>query len=280
MLQGPSVVQVGRVRAVFWGRDATVAATLADEADRERTFPGITDLPNYPIRLVIVRSEARYDSITRDRLPAWSGAAAFPGMHTIVLKLNSGDPHQVLRHELAHLALHQVASVVPRWFDEGYAAYAAREWGRLDALSVSWALVRGDPPTLEQLNHDLRAGPARAEAAYAFATTAVLYLARLGGDRGLGPLLTNLHETRNFDAALRMTHLMTAAQFQEAWLKDLRTHYGWLRFLTSFAVFWGVIGAALIAVWIGRRRRDRARRAALDQGWSVPDVLADDERPA
>lgn len=271
------MVRVGRVEAVYWGRDASIAAALAEDADEDRHFPGMPSLPAYPIRLIVTRSAARYDSVTHGRLPSWSGAAAFPAANTIVLKLDGDlDPHATLRHELAHLALHHLAVAIPRWFDEGYAAYAAGEWGRLDALTVNWELVRRGPPTLRALDHQLREGSERAEAAYALATTAVMYLARLGGARGLGPLLTNLRQTRDFEVALRQTHLMTMAQFETAWQADVTGHYGWLRLLGSFTVFWSIVGVVLLSLWGLRRRRDRARRAALDEDWVIPADETDD----
>src|SRR2546422_11263701 len=71
------------------------------------------------------------DSLTRGRLPRWSQGAAFPDAGTIVLLTvrPSDRPTVALRHELAHLALRwHVGRYVPLWFEEGYAAVAAREW--------------------------------------------------------------------------------------------------------------------------------------------------------
>ena len=58
---------------------------------------------------------------------------------------DAGDPREVLRHEVAHLALHEfLGEAPPRWFDEGYASFAAREWTREDALATNLALaIRG-----------------------------------------------------------------------------------------------------------------------------------------
>lgn len=266
---GPRAVQVGKVQAIYWPGDQNVATALADEADRATDWPGIPNPPHFPVRLFVVRSEARYDSITRDRLPSWSGAAAFPAMHTIVLKLD-GDPRVTLRHEMAHLVLHHIAPAVPLWFDEGYAAVAAGEWNRLDVLTVNLALARGAVPTFASLDRSLRAGATEAEASYALATTAVLFLQRLGGERGLTPLLTNLRETHNFETAVRRTHLVTVDQLEKLWQHDLRSRYGWVTFFTSFTVFWGGIGLGLVALWGWRRRRDRERRDHLDDDWTLP----------
>jgi hypothetical protein len=57
---------------------------------------------------------------------------------------------------------------------------------------------------------------------------------------------------------------------EAAWHRDLRRRYGWLLLLTSFTMFWGITGLVVGIVWWRRRRRDRVRRAALDDGWEVP----------
>jgi hypothetical protein len=171
---------------------------------------------------------------------------------------------------LAHLVLARAAPRAPLWFAEGYAARAAGEWGALAALDVNWALARGHPPDYAQLDRELRAGVSHARAAYALATAAVLYLERLGGDRGLAPLLANLATAPDFETAVRRTHQMSLDQLEAAWQRDLRRRYGWLLLLTSFSVFWSAVGLVVGVVWWRRRRRDRVRRAALDHGWEVP----------
>ncbi|MFQ6044873.1 MAG: peptidase MA family metallohydrolase [Gemmatimonadales bacterium] len=265
---------VGRVTAYYWSGDGAAATALAELADRAGPWPGIPDVSNRPIRILLAPSEELFDSLTRGRLPEWGAAAAFPGGNTVVIDLSAGNPMRVLRHELAHLALHSRVRYVPRWFDEGYAAWAAGEWDRVDALRVNWALLRGAVPSLEELDRYLVAqGPARAEAAYALSTTAVLLLDRLGGDRGLEPLLSALEHTVDFDGALRQGYRITLGQFEDRWRRDLKRRYGWLLFFSSFAVFWGLVGTALMALWFWRRRRDRARRAALNDGWVISEEL-------
>jgi Peptidase MA superfamily len=262
-------VQVGRVTAVYWPGEGTAAAALAEFADETDDWPGIERPSQRPIRLIIVRSARRFDSLSAHRLPPWGAGATFPASRTILLRLE-GDPRQVLRHELAHLALHDAVPRVPLWFDEGYAAVAAGEWGRLDALMMNWRLLAGRPPTLDEVTRDLRQGLATAQTAYAFATTAVLYLERLGKDRGLQPLIQNLAVEGDFDRALRTTYGMTEAQFETDWRAELRGRYGWLLVFASFATLWLLVLATLAVGWRYRRRRDRLRRQALDEGWVVP----------
>jgi Peptidase MA superfamily len=268
--QGPQTVQVGRVTAVYWPPHGGIATSLADWADHAVSFPGIPGPHDYPIRLVVARNTAVFDSITEGRLPSWGAGAAFPATNTIVVTFGR-DVRQILRHELAHLALRNYVRRVPRWLDEGYASLAAGEWQRLDALQVNWALVRGAAPSLAQVNRDLQSGAARADAAYAFATTAVLLLERLGRERGLEPLLESLHRLPDLDRALRETHGITLGQFEQEWRADLRRRYGWLLILSSFSVFWSIVGGGVVFIWWRRRKRDRVRREALNEGWVVPE---------
>ena len=267
-LQAPITVEVGSVRVVAWEGDEVLATALAEFAHAVPPWPGLPPLDPFPVQLFVTRSRARFDSITRGRLPGWSGAVAFPATNTIVL-LVQGDPRPTLRHELAHLALHRAVPGVPLWFSEGYAALAAGEWDRLDALELSWALVSGTLPGFEGLTRELRSGPSGARAAYALATTAVLFLQRLGNEHGLGPLLAAVRTERDFERGLRRAHLVTLAQFEALWHRDLRRRYGWLRLVTSFTLFWALVAGLVGLVWWRRRRRDRVRRAALDEGWIV-----------
>lgn len=274
-LQGLEVVDVGRVTVVFWPSDMAEAVAMAEFADRTTNWPGIEAPSQHRIRLIVAPDNRILDSITAGRLPEWGAGAAFPGTNTIVV-VSGRSSRQVLLHELAHLALRNSVGQVPRWFDEGYASLAAGEWNRLEALRVNWAIVRGRVPSLRTVNLDLRAGAVRAESGYALATTAVLYLRRLGGEQGLRPIIRALGAEPGIDGALRSAHAITLDQFETLWQRDLRSRYGWLLFLTSFSVFWTVVGGAVLVIWARRRKRDRLRRDALDIGWTV----SMDEPPA
>jgi hypothetical protein len=243
-----------------------VARNLAETADALRAFPGITENWNEPVRLLLTDNDARFDSLMAGRIPEWGIGAAIPASNTIVLRI-TGNVRRTMHHELAHLALHSVVERVPVWFDEGYASLAAGEWSRLGALRVNWALMTGAVPHFAQVTRDIRSGAAHAQTAYALATAAVAHLERLGGEDGLERLLENLANSGNFDRALRTTYNVSLGQFEVLWQKDLRTRYGWVLFFSSLTVFWTVLAVVLVSLWGWRRRRDKARRAALDQGW-------------
>ncbi|HVH09329.1 MAG TPA: hypothetical protein VM736_05990 [Gemmatimonadales bacterium] len=265
---------MGRVTAVAWPAQATLATALAEAADRTPAFPGVGPLPERPIRVIFAPTRGRFDSLTAGRLPSWSEGAASPERGTIVL-LATGSPERLsgaLRHELAHLALRwRVRRRLPLWFEEGYAAVAAREWDRLDDLRLNWQVARGVELSLDDVDAALRGDRADATTAYALATTAVLLLQRWGGEAGLAPLIAQLGSAPSFDAALRATYRLTEGDFETRWQRDVQTRFGWLGWASAVGLFWAVLGLMLVALVRVRRRRDRARRAALDEGWEVPE---------
>lgn len=273
---------VGRVTAVAWPAQAGLAAALAEAADRAAPFPGIGPLPDRPIRLILAPTRERFDSLTRGRLPSWSEGAAFPERGTIVLLSDRPgvDLSVGLRHELAHVALRwRVGHTVPLWFEEGYAAVAAGEWDRLDALQLNWQVARGVRLDLDELDRALRGDRTDASTAYALATTAVLLLdrwgrgtgrggARSGGagsGSGLGALIDGLARDATFDAALRHTYHITEGDFEVRWQRDVAARYGWLGWAGAVGLFWAALGLALAWLVRLRRRRDRERRALLDE---------------
>jgi len=271
----PQATTIGRVSVVTWGDQAALGTALGEAADHASAFPGIGPLPPRPLRLILAPTRVLYDSLTRGRLPPWSDGAAFPDAATIVLlTAQPGDRLSTsLRHELAHLALRwRVRRPLPLWFEEGYAAVAAGEWGRLDALRLNWQLARGHRMDLDEVDAALRGSDVEANEGYALATTAVMLLQRWGGDgnAALRPLIDQLGAGGGFDAALRRTYHVTEGEFEERWMADLSTHYGWLSWAQSVGAFWALL--ALLSVWLvlRRRRRDRARRALLDEGWELP----------
>jgi len=278
-------VTVGRVTAVAWPPQQALAVELARAADAAEPFPGVGPLPDRPIRLILAPSRAVFDSLTRRRLPGWSEGAAFPERGVVVLLSDRPTLRLAgaLRHELAHLALRaRVRHSLPLWFEEGYASLAAGEWDRLDALQLNWQVARGARFDLDELDRALRGDRPDATTAYALATTAVLLLARwsaagggggnvvAGGDRGLAPFIEHLARDLTFDAALRDTYHITEDDFEIRWQKDVATRYGWLGWAGAVGLVWAILGLTMIWLVRLRRRRDRARRALLDEGWTVP----------
>jgi hypothetical protein len=250
--------------------DMPLAIDLAEAASTRRTWYGLGVREAGPIRLIVVRGSAGLDAVMHGRGPSWGAGFALPGSRTIVVRLDAGDPHRILLHELAHLALHDaIHSRVPLWFDEGYASIASGEWDRFEALQLNLTVARGSVPGFFELDRALRGNATTAEAAYSLSASAVALLARRHPDRTLEPLLRRLEAGEGFDAAVLATTGSRLTRFEEEWQKDVRHRYG-LVVWAAAGGFWFLMSAAVVWAYYYRRRRDRPRRAALDQGWTLP----------
>ena len=253
-----------------WPGQLGLATDLARRAGETTEWPGLGRIAPGPLRLILVPDARRMDSLSSGRAPTWGAAIALPGSRTILLRADLDDLYRTLRHELAHLALHEAVSVrVPLWFDEGYAAWAAGEWDRLGTLELNLAVVRGAVPDLRALDGALRGSASTADVSYALAVSAVTELARRNPSHSLGPLLKQLASGSDFDASVLRTTGLTVAQFDTEWRRTLRQRYSLATWLVAGGG-WGII--FLISWLLVRRRRqaDLVRRAALDEGWEIP----------
>jgi hypothetical protein len=267
-------VQVGQVTAVAWPNQLDLAIELARQAERPADWPGLGRVVPGAMQLIVVPDGRRLDSLTRGRAPRWGAAVALPVSRTIVIRADGGDPQGTLRHELAHLALHQRVPVrVPLWFDEGYAGWAAGEWARLGVLELNLAVARGALPGFRELDGALRASETTADAAYALAYSAVAELARRNPSGTLTPLLERLVDGEDFDSAVLATTGLTVDRYEEAWQRSIRHRYGLVTWLLAGGG-WLLVAVAVLGLVHLRRRADRPRREALDEGWVVdPEAL-------
>lgn len=267
-------MQVGQVTAVAWPDQLDLAIQLAEQADRPAEWAGLGLVALGPMQLIVVPDARRLDSLTRGRAPAWGAAVALPASRTIVIRADGGDPQGTLRHELAHLALHQRVPVrVPLWFDEGYAGWAAGEWERLGVLELNLAVARGALPGFRSLDGALRASETTADAAYALAYSAVSGLALRNPSGTFTPLLDRLAGGEDFDSAVLATTGLTVDRYEEAWQRSIRHRYGLVTWLLAGGG-WLLVAVAVLGLVHLRRRADRPRREALDEGWVVdPEAL-------
>jgi len=275
-LQGkPTAVRVGQITVVAWPAQRTLANELARRAGRPTEWPGLGRRTPGPLQLIVVPDGRQLDSLSTGRAPAWGVGIALPRARTILLRADRDDLYRTLRHELAHLALHQaVKGRVPLWFDEGYASWAAGEWDRLGVLDLNLAVVRGSVPDLRSLDGALRGSATTADAAYALAVSAVTELARRNPAGSLTPLLQRLEAGEDFDAAVLATTGLTVSQFDTEWRRTVRRRYSLATWLLAGGG-WGVLAFSMWALIRLRRKADLPRRAALDEGWELPPETTD-----
>ncbi len=261
-------VSVGQITAIARPGDVDLAVSLAERADQPTRWYGLGRRSVGRVVLMVVRGPEAFRAVSRGRVPGWGAGLALPAARFIAIRADRDDPFRVLRHELAHLILHDaIQGRVPLWFDEGYAVVAAGEFGRLTEFGLNFVVATGQVPGLEALNAGLRGGESTAEASYALAGSAVAFLDQRAG--GIEPLLRKLVDGVSFDTAVAITTGMNPGRFEETWQRDVKRHYGLGLWLMAGGIWVLVAGLVLVAHAV-RKRRDIPRREALNRGWIVP----------
>lgn len=248
--------------------DEPLARALLAQAVAFDTFPGLPR-PAERILIQIAPDRAAFRALIGQGAPEWGAAFAIPGEGRIIMQgrgapSSAGDPLRVLRHELAHMALHEYLDGLPsRWFDEGYASYAAGEWDRDRVIAANLALAMRAVPSLAALDSGFLSGAARADAAYALAYRAVAELAALDPERGLTLLLRYWKAEGSFERALRRAYGLTQVQFEERFRDRTRRRYGALALVTDVTLVSVVLLFLIGPFYVVRRRRDKARLRAM-----------------
>ncbi|MEN8144608.1 MAG: peptidase MA family metallohydrolase [Gemmatimonadota bacterium] len=202
------------------------------------------------------------------RTEDWVAGTAHPGSQRIALRVvpRSTNPGLMgtMRHEVAHLAIHQATGGrVPVWLSEGYAQLASGQWDVTQAWRLRLAILRKGESPLREEGLRFRGRGVDARLGYLLSYTAVDQLYALGGDAGLAGLFRSLKDGQRFDQALRSVYGLTEAQFEQRWRKTVLDRYGWLYVFSRAALFWLVV-SLLLFLLVGRRARtDRERLAEM-----------------
>lgn len=276
LFQEPERLDRGRFAFLYYPQDRQLATSLAERALRTDTFPGLPR-PSRHVTVAIAPDRRRFREWAGDA-PEWGSAIAFPESHRIVLQGRSagsdaGDPIAVLRHEVAHLALHEyLGNLPPRWFDEGYASYSAGEWGRDELLATNFALALRGMPTLDELESSFGGGASAAQSAYALAYRAVAEMAQIDSRHGLALFLRYWRETESFERALRRAYGMTSADFEKHWRQQTRKQYGFLALASNVTIATLLLLFIVGPLYVIRRRRDRRRLEKMREAEAAADA--------
>jgi len=258
----------GRFTIVAYASDDLLAKSLLASAVAHDTFPGLPR-PTQRVVIAIAPDHRRFRDLIGPAAPEWGAAVAFPESNRVVMQgrdaaSDAGDPIEVLRHELAHLALHEaLGDLPPRWFDEGYASYAANEVARDAILGANLALLFRGMPALDSLDAGFAGGSLRAQGTYALAYRAVAELAARDPERGLTLFFRYWKETGQFESAVRSAYGITQGQFEEIWRARTRRRYGGLALAADLSIAAALTLFIVLPFYVIRRRRDRLRMAAL-----------------
>ena len=261
-------LDAGRFTVVAERGDERLARTLLAAAQVHDTFPGLPK-PSAHVLIAVAPDAARFRQWVGPNAPEWGAAIAIPDQHRIVMQggmagSDAGDPLVVLRHELAHLALHEtMGRLPPRWFDEGYASVAADEWSRESAFATSIGMVWHTMPSLTTLEEGFEHGATRAEWSYALAYRVVDDLSSLDRQHGLANFFAYWKESGAMEPAIRRAFGMTGEQFEKHWQQQTRRRYGALVFATDLSVVLAFFAVLIGPLYVMRRRRDRRRLDAM-----------------
>ncbi len=266
----------GRFSVLAEPMDARLARSLLRSALAHDTFPGLPR-PRAHVVIAIAPDAHHFRAWSGPAAPEWGAAVAFPEAQRVVVQGGSatsaaGDPIPTLRHELAHLALHEyLGDLAPRWFDEGYAMYAEGGPGRDDILATNVALALRGVPTLASLDTGLVGTEGQAADSYALAYRAVSDLAHLDPDRGLTLLFRYWRESGSLDIAVRRAYGEPLDTFEAAWRSHTRHRYGALALVSDLSFATAVFLGLLTPLYLARRRRDRVRLEALREAEAAAD---------
>lgn len=260
--------EAGRFVITAAPHDETLARSLLREAVARDSFPWLPR-PRERLFIQVAPDRRAFEELIGPHAPEYGSAIAIPSERRIVMQgsragSDAGDPIQVLRHELAHLALHEyLGDLPPRWFDEGYASLVAGEWGREEVLATNVSLIWRGVPTFEELEQSFYGGAGRASAAYALAHRAVVELAALDRDRGLTLFFRYWRDLGSMAPAIRRAFLMTEGEFEQFWQQRTKRRYGALALFADVTVAVSILMVLLLPLYVSRRRRNRERLASM-----------------
>jgi hypothetical protein len=249
-----------------------------EELDPER-FERVVELvgledPGPPIR-VIVAGEGSPEAASA---PPWVNGYALSERGVVVLLVERspdypyGSFEGLLLHELAHVLIARAGGNrrLPRWFHEGLAMLAGRDWGFDDRSRVTLALAGRGDFSLAGLERAFAGGPGTVQQSYAVAGAFVRELFRRHGEDVAAEVLDGVAAGLPFEEAFRRATGATLAEAEEAFRSRRNLWYRWVPALTSSFALW--IFVTLLAFWALRRRRERT--AALQARWEAEERAA------
>ena len=117
----------------FAPEDSLVAGRVSQLLEGQPPLPALPDSLPTGVEAVLAHTPRAFDQATGGVVPEWRAGVAIPSLNMIVMptgegvRVVDGEGLRTLRHEWAHLGLHQYLGDlrVPRWFNEGYAQWAS-----------------------------------------------------------------------------------------------------------------------------------------------------------
>jgi hypothetical protein len=236
--------------------------------------------PGAPVKVVLAPEGSR---LARN-VPSWVSGYAVPELDTVVLfpgrvpSYPDRNLETLLHHEVAHLLLARAAGgkPVPRWFNEGTATVAAREWGVEDGARVALATIGRGPRSLAEVNAAFSGDTTAASRGYAVSAALVRYLLRRHGEGTVGRILAAVSEGNDFGDAFEAATGETTGEFARGYFRRETLWTTWVPFVTSTTALWMAITLLALLAIKRRRERDEAQRKA----WAEEERLTASGEPS
>lgn len=247
---------------------------LAPQIEALREFDTSTLLPimdlvglrdaGPPIQILIVPEGSPKARL----MPTWGVAYAVGNAGTVVMVASRVPSYPddnlmaVLRHEIAHVLVARAAGYrpVPRWFNEGLATVAGREWSMKDRSLVMLAAIPRSGLTLHEIDEGFYGGTLGARRAYALSTAFVRWLLEQDGPDVAARILRGLSEGKSFQDAFRAATGRSLGAAERAYWRNLNLWSRWIPILGSSSFLWIAITALALVAFKRRRERDEERK--------------------
>lgn len=227
-----------------------------------------------PIRVVL----SAENSPLAQEVPAWVSGFARGSEALIVLfpaRVHS-YPDRNLRtlvhHEVAHVLVAEAARgrPVPRWFNEGVATVAAREWGIEDRARFAMAVLGARPHGVRDLDTSFEGSGPQIIRAYALSSAFVRFIQHRYGPTAPAMVLQGVARNLSFDEAFRRATGERLTHAEQIFFEKNVFWTTWLPFLTSTGALWMAITIlALVAI---RRRGVRSKQ--MIEAWKEEEEIA------
>lgn len=238
-----------------------VRAFERDDFSEALLLTGMTGFST-PIHVILVPETS---PVAKD-VPSWVSGYARGREATIVLfparvrSYPDRNLRALVHHEVAHVLVAQAARgrPVPRWFNEGVATVAAREWGVEDRARFAMAVLGGRARSTENLNSAFDGSDTEVRRAYAMSAAFVRFIQQQYGTLAPATVLRGLARGLEFDDAFLAATGVSLARAEYAFFEKDAFWNTWLPFLTSTGALW--MAVTLLALVAIHRRRVRSRQ--------------------
>ncbi|HQP37307.1 MAG TPA: peptidase MA family metallohydrolase, partial [Polyangiaceae bacterium] len=188
--------------------------------------------------------------------PEYAEGVAYARARLIVISLvapHSPEPpdlREVLRHELAHVALHDAVGglAVPRWFNEGFAVHASGESSLVRTRTLWTATLANRVLPMAELDRTFPANSRLAAVAYAQSADFVRFLLRRQDRDRFQMFIERLSRGERFNTAISDAYDADLRRLEFQWREEIRKRYSWAPVLLGGGVIWvaviGLVGLA------------------------------------